>query len=294
MEWHLAWHAVLIPSLIAALACGMSRFIPFVSRLTPLLVPLALAAVAVRAGVVQEGRSILSTWPPATRWITALACIAAMGIAGSLLGLAKVRDDDRGTMTAALVAGLVAGGIILGLLAIPGTATAWTIARAAMAAAMLTMILSVGKVRGPGIFLSLAFPAAALAGLLLISGSAKLAVTAGATAFACGLLGLLAIPLRITLGAGGIATMAVASVTLAAAGRAYDYESFPRWLWLVVVAAPLGGAFADLVAVRLLPGFIRFAIRVGPPLVAAGGAVVTAAWHAGAFSTGDAAEPYGP
>lgn len=294
MEWHLAWHAVLIPSLIAALACGMSRFIPFVSRLTPLLVPLALAAVAVRAGVVQEGSSILSTWPPATRWITALACIAAMGIAGSLLGLVKVRDGDRGTMTPALVAGLVAGGIILSLLAIPGESTDWTIARAAIAAAMLSMILSVGKVRGPGIFLSLAIPAAGLAVLLLISGSAKLAVTAGATAFACGLLGLLAIPLQVTLGAGGVATMSVATVTLAAEGRAYDYDSFPRWLWLVVVAAPLGGAFADLLAVRLLPGFIRFAIRVGPPLVITGGAVVTAAWNAGAFSTGDAANPYGP
>lgn len=294
MESHLAWHAVLIPSLIAAFACGMSRFIPFVRRTTPLLVPLALAAVAIRAGVVQEGSSILSSWPPATRWITALACIAAMGVVGSVLGLAKVRDDDRGTLAPALASGLVAGGIVLGLLAIPGEATNWTMARAAIAAAMLSMILSVGKVRGPGIFLSLAFPAAALAGMLLISGSAKLAVTAGATAFACGLLGLLAIPLRITLGAGGVATMSVATVTLAAEGRAYDYDSFPRWLWLVVVAAPLAGTVADLVAVRLLPGLVRLAIRVGPPLVIAGSAVVLAAWHSGAFSTTEAADPYGP
>ena len=294
MEEHLALHAILIPSLIAAFACGSSRFLPIVRRFTAVLVPIAIAAVAVRAGVVQEGSAILSAWPPATRWITAIACLAAAAIWGGAIGLREVRDDDRGPLGAALLAGMLATATVLAVLEVPGESTRWVIARAAVAAGLLTAFLATGKVRGPGIFLSLAFPAASLAGLLLISGSAKLAVTAGAIAFACGLLGLLAIPLRMTLGAGGIATMIVGIVGLAAQGRAYDYDSFPSWLWLVVVLAPLAGAIADVAVVRLLPGLIRFALRIGPPIVVSGIALLVAAWKSGAFGTGDASDPYGP
>lgn len=293
MELDLALHAVLIPSLLAMALCVATRFIPIVRRVTPLLVPLALAGVAVRAGVVQEGAAILETWPPATRWITALACIAATALGGAVLGLFAVRDDDRGPLIPALLGGLLSAGAVLLLLEIPGESTRWTIARAAAAAGVLSMVLATGKVRGPGIFLSLAFPSAAIAGLLLVSGSAKLAVTAGSIAFACGLLGLASIPFRITLGAGGIATMTVAATTLAAEGRAYDYDSFPSWVWLVAVLAPLTGTVADLALVRLLPGVVRFLLRVGPPLVISIVALLFAAWRAGAFSTGDAGDPYG-
>jgi len=294
MEQHLALHAVLIPSLIAAAACGASRLVPFLRRLAPLLVPLALASVAVRAGVVQEGISILSTWPPATRWITAIACIAAMGCGGAPLGLFAIHENGRGPLVAAFLAGPIAGGIVLGLLSLPGDSTTWTVSRTAIAAAVLAMVLSSGKVRGPGIFLSLAFPAAALAGLLLVSGSAKLAVTAGSVAFACGLLGLLSIPLRVTLGAGGVAVMAIVLTTLAAQGRGYDYDSFPSWIWTVVALSPLAGILGDLALARLLPDLVRFALRAIPPLVISGGALALAAWKAGLFSAGESGDPYGP
>lgn len=295
MEQHLALHAVLIPSLLAAFVCGASRFLPFVRRITPMLVPLAIAAVAVRAGVVQEGASILSTWPPAAKWISALACIAAMGVAGAALLSFRLDDvEDGWRFQRALAAGLIAGGTVQLLLEVPGESARWTVARAAIAAAMLTLVLSTGKARGPGIFLSLAFPAAALAGLLLLSGSAKLAVTAGSAAFVCGLLGLLAIPLRVTIGAAGIATMVVAMVTLAAEGRAYDYDSFPSWIWLVVTVAPVAGLASELPLIRLLPRILGFVLRVGPPLVISGLAVVLAAWKSGAFTAGEASDPYGP
>lgn len=294
MEEHLALHAVLIPSVLAALACAASRFLPMVRRFTPILVPLAIGAVAIRAGVVQEGSSILSTWPPATKWITAIACIAAVAVAGGALGLFAVRDDDRGPLGPALLGGLLTAATVMFLLEVPGESTRWVIARAAIAAGLLSAFLATGKVRGPGIFLSLAFPAAALAGMSLLSGSAKLAVTAGAIAFVCGLLGLMAIPLRITLGAGGIATMVVGITSLAAQGRAYDYDSFPSWLWLVVVLAPLTGAIADVALVRLLPGAMRLALRVGPPLLVSGVVLLIAAWRAGAFGAADASEAYGP
>lgn len=293
MELDLALHAVLIPSLVAAAICIATRFIPLVRRVTPVLVPIALAAVAVRAGVVQEGTAILETWPPATRWITALACIAATALGGAALGLFAVRDDDRGPLVPALLGGLLAAAVVLFVLEVPGESTGWVIARAAAAAGVLSMVLATGKVRGPGIFLSLAIPLAAIAGLLLVSGSAKLAVTAGSIAFACGLLGLAAIPFRITLGAGGVATMTVAATTLAAEGRAYDYDSFPAWIWLVAVLTPLAGAVADLALVRLLPGIVRFLVRVGPPLILSIATVLFAAWRAGAFSAGDASDPYG-
>lgn len=294
MEQHLALHAVLIPSLIAAVACALSRFIPFLRRITPVLVPLGLAAVAVRAGVVQEGISILTTWPPATRWITAIACIVAMGCGGALLGLIAIPENGRGTLGAALLAGSIAGGVVLGLLAIPGESTTWIVARTSVAAGMLSMILSTGKVRGPGIFLSFAFPTAALAGLLLVSGSAKLAVTAGSVAFACGVLGLLAIPLRITLGAGGVAVLSVTLTTLAAQGRGYDYDSFPTWIWAIVALSPLAGMLADLALARLLPDLVRFALRAGPPLAISAGGLLLAAWKAGMFATGKSNDPYGP
>jgi hypothetical protein len=293
LEQHLAVHAVLIPSLVAALLCVASRFIPLVRRLTPMLIPVAIAAVAVRAGVVQEGASILSTWPPATRWITALACIAATGVIGAVIGLAEAGDDDRGRLGPAVVAGVIAGAIVLLVLEIPGEETGWIIARASIAAAILSMMIGVGKVRGPGVFLSLAFPAAALAGLLLISGSAKLAVTAGAVAFACGLLGLLAIPLRMMLGAGGVATVMVAITALAAQGRAYDYDSFPGWIWLLVTLAPVTGLIADLPIVRLLPALMRFALRVVPPILLAAAALLIAAWEAGLFSSTANEDAYG-
>jgi hypothetical protein len=294
MEQHLALHAVLIPSLFAAIACGVSRFIPFLRRFTPVLVPLAIAAVAVRAGVVQEGSSILSAWPPATRWITAIACIMAMGCGGSLLGLFAIHENGRGPLAAAILAGAFSGGIVLALLALPGESTAGMTARTAVASGLLAMVLSIGKVRGPGIFLSLAFPAAALAGLLLLSGSAKLAVTAGSVAFACGLLGLLSIPLRITLGAGGVGVMTVALATLAAEGRAYDYESFPGWIWTVVALSPLAGALADLALARLLPDLVRFALRTVPPILISGSGLLLAAWKAGVLAVGDSTDPYGP
>jgi predicted PurR-regulated permease PerM len=44
MEEHLALHAILIPSLIAAFACGGSRLLPVVRRFTAVLVPIAIAA----------------------------------------------------------------------------------------------------------------------------------------------------------------------------------------------------------------------------------------------------------
>ena len=294
MEEHLALHAVLIPSVLAALVCAASRFLPVVRRFTPLMVPLAIGAVAIRAGVVQEGESILSTWPPATKWITAIACIAGVAVSGAALGLFAVRDDDRGPLRTALLGGLLATATVMILLEVPGESTRWIIARAAIAAGLVSAFLATGKVRGPGIFLSLAFPAAALAGMLLLSGSAKLAVTAGAIAFACGLLGLLAIPLQMTLGAGGIATMVVGTTSLAAQGRAYDYDSFPSWLWLVIVLTPLTGAIADLALVRLLPGLMRLVLRVGPPLLVSGLVLLIAAWRSGAFGTADASEAYGP
>lgn len=294
MEQHLALNAVLIPSVIALLVCGASRLLPLVRRLTPVLVPLALGAVAVRAAVVQHGASILATWPPAERWITAIGCVAATAIGGGVLGLFSVRDDDRGRLLPSILSGLMAAGIVLALLAVPGESTRWIVARTALAAGLVSMVLSTGKVRGPGIFLSLAFPMASLAGLLLLSGNATFAVTAGAMAFTCGTLGLLAIALRITLGAGGIATMVVASASLAAEGRSYDDGSFPSWLWIVVMASPVTGMLADLAPVRLLPSSLRFVLRVAPPLLVSGGALFLAAWHAGAFSTGEPGDAYGP
>lgn len=294
MEQHLAIHAVLIPSLVAAAICVASRFVPVLRRFTGVLVPLALAGVVVRAGVVQEGSAILSSWPPTSRWMTAIACIAATSVGGALLGLFAVRDDDRGPLRAALLAGPLSAAAMIWLLAVPGESTGWIIARAATAAGLISIVLATGKVRGPGIFLSLAFPTAALAGMLLVSGSAKLAVTAGSIAFACGLLGILAVPFRLTLGAGGVATMTVAATSLAAQGRAYDYDSFPSWVWLIVVFAPLAGIAADAPIARLLPGPIRFALRVVPPMVVGGLAVLLAAWHAGAFSGGETSDAYGP
>jgi len=292
METHLALHAILIPALVVTAACAASRFVPYLRRLTPWLVALGLAAVAVRAAVVQEGSGILSRWPPTTVWLTAPACVAAVGIVAGLLSFASLRGEERGGLFAGLGAALVAGGVVLYLLKVPGESTAPALARTAILGTLIVAVLATSRVVGTSIFLSLAFPLAALAGLLILSGSAKLAITAGAVAFATGLLGLAALPLRIPLGVGGVATVTVASLALAAEGKAYDYDSFPRWVWLLPVVAPVAGIVADLPIVRLLPGPVRFLVRIGPPLVVAIAAVILAAWYAGKFGPAEA-NPYG-
>lgn len=128
--------------------------------------------------------------------------------------------------------------------------------------------------------------AAALSGLALQAGSAKLAIVAGALSAMCAAVGVLGLVMRpMLLGAPTAAAWAGMLGALAAMCLGYADEAEPTTCWWLMVLSPAGAGLAALPAVSTRLSLhqrpaLRALLVAAPPLIMALAAAATVALRA--------------
>lgn len=254
-----------------AVLTALLRFAPRPGRAqTGWLVPLALALGVAALFLTQES---LPTLPHRQRWHSILWLAIALGIGGSTLAVAL---DARRRATSLRLPAIAAlcGGTTLLVLVLPSAGTAQPAHVAALGAIALAWTFAplAERDRGFATPFATSLCAIALAGLILESGFAKGAVTAGGLAAALGAVALASLPLWRGRSAGGLGLLGGAvAITLLAAlaalGRAYSDDarpSVPHLAWIVPPVAPLGVWLGGLPGCQRRPRLAATLRAIGP------------------------------
>lgn len=231
MEQALFIHGVLVPACCALALTLALRRRTMRWRGVALFVALLLGARA---------NDSFGGFPPTNGWMWLVIAVGASVTVGATAGERGVSRVGRGIicLVAALMASL--------LLPLPmwRSADARLLLAAGLGATSMLM-LPVGMHRGGfSVWCACSVAVAGTSAVALQTGFAKLAVSLGAVACACGWIGVASSVVRprhrMPLGIAG--TLAVVSVTTLGSATAYAYEtaSTPWWIFAASATAPLG------------------------------------------------------
>lgn len=271
MEQALLIHGVLVPACCALALTLVLRRRGTRWRGVTLAVALLLGARA---------NDSFGGFPPTNGWMWIVVAVCSAAIVGTMAGERAGSRLGRGItcVVAALVASL--------LLPLPmWRSTDTRLLLAAGLAVSSILMLPVGMHRGGfSMWCGCSLAMAGTSAVALQTGFAKLAVSIGAVACACGWIGVASSVLRPRhmMHAGIAGTLVVMSVTVLGSATAYAYETAatPGWIFVASAMAPLGCWLGEAPPFRA-SGMASAIARIVGVATLSGAAVMGAAMHAG-------------
>ncbi len=182
--------------------------------------------------------------------------VAALALAVAVLSVMAALLPERSWTVGAW--GVLAGGLGALLIRVPDVDAVATRAGLAVVILLLTVVsFPMARRRAGAMSLGLAVVFANLAGLLLTSRFAKLALMTGTLAAICMLAALLVLWSPRPKGdTSGSVVCSALIPTLALTGYAYDYDTFPAACWVLVVAAIPAVWAGELHALKRFPPWV--------------------------------------